>query len=363
MTTTEDQAQGGGNWGDAAAPQEQGFGFKLPPEAIKLSELIDPIVPWAMRVVATLRVADAIAEGVTKATDIAARAGVNGDALNRVMRLLTYSEVFRQVEPGVYENTPVSELLREDNPMGMRAWLDLEAASCRWDAAHIYMLKAVRTGEPVYADLYGRTFWDDISANPKLSTSFDGFMEQIHSWSTGDIVAGHDWSSASHVVDVGGGSGFMLAEILRAHPGVRGTLVDKPSTAALAEQLKTHSDVADRMEVVGGSFFNDVPAGGDIYVIASVLHNWGDEDAIKILRNCADAAGDGGTVLIVEGLIGGGEDQKYDSETDVLMLVALGGRKRTVEEYRELVAKAGLTLRSEHITPSGQSLLACVRPG
>lgn len=345
----------------AEATQEQGFGFKLPPEAIRLSELINPIVPWAIRVAATLRVPDLIAEGVTEVADIAAKAEVNPDALNRVLRLLTYSDVFTQPEPGVYANTPVSELLRTDHPMQMHGWLDLEGASCRWDAVHIYMLKAVRTGRPVYTDLYGQSFWDDISANKKLSESFDSFMEQLHSWTVGDVVAGYDWSGAGHVVDVGGGSGFLLAEILRANPGLRGTLVDKPSTAETTRQRDPFADLGGRLQVVGGSFFDDLPAGADVYVVASVLHNWGDEDALRILTNCAGAAGQGGAVLIVEGLIDGGEDQKYDCETDVLMLVALGGRKRTATEFRELVAKAGLELRSEHITPSGQSLLECVR--
>jgi SAM-dependent methyltransferase len=345
----------------ADATQEQGFGFKLPPEAIRLSELINPIVPWAIRVVTTLRVPDLISQGVTGVEDIAAKAEVNADALNRVLRLLTYSDVFTQPEPGVYANTPVSELLRTDHPMQMHGWLDLEGASCRWDAVHIYMLKAVQTGQPVYTDLYGRSFWDDISANKKLSESFDSFMEQIHSWSVGDIVAGYDWSGAGHVVDVGGGSGFLLAEILRANEGLRGTLVDKPSTAQTTAERDPFPDLGGRLRVVGGSFFDDLPAGAGVYIVSSVLHNWGDEDAVRILANCAEAAGAGGTVLIVEGLIDGGEDQKYDCETDVLMLVALGGRKRTVGEFRSLVAKAGLTLRSEHITPSGQSLLECVR--
>jgi catechol 2,3-dioxygenase-like lactoylglutathione lyase family enzyme len=339
--------------------EEQEFGFTVPPEVKRLSELVNPLLPWAVRVVATLRVADLIATGVTRLEELASRTETDTDAFRRLLRYLTYRGVFAEPESGVFALTPISELLQDSHPMGMRAWLDLDGAAARWDQTYPRMLQAVRTGQPVYSDMFGRSFWDDLVANPHLSASFDALMAQLHSWSVHDIVSDYDWNSVRHVVDVGGGNGFLLTEILRANPALQGTLLEKPDTAIVAEQVLVKAGLADRGTVARGNFFTQLPPGGDVYLVANVLHNWGDQQAAAILHRCAEAARPQGRVLVVEEFLGGPGDQAFIAEMDLLMLVALGGKKRTLEEFRAVAATAGITVRSVQLTQSGLSLVDC----
>ena len=340
-----------------AEPEGQDQGFQLPPEARRLSELIDAITPWAIRVVATLRVPDLIADGVTELADLAERTGTLPGTLQRLLRHLVNKQFFAEPAPGRYALTAVSELLRDSQPMHMRAWLDLGSAACRWDKTYIGMLDAVRTGKPVYGDIFGQSFWDDLTADPALSESFDALMVQLASWSVPQVLADYDWSRIRHVVDVGGGRGVLLTELLRAHPQIRGTLFDKPATASAASAALAEAGLAGRCESVGGSFFDELPADADLYLLANVLHDWDDADAAAILRRCASAAAPHGRVLVLEMLLGGRADQAWLAEMDLMMLCAVGGRKRTTDEFTELGQAAGLVLNSARHTPAGISLL------
>ncbi|MEV4625743.1 methyltransferase [Micromonospora sp. NPDC049523] len=308
--------------------------------------MADLATPMAIRVAATLRLADHVADGRRTAGEIAEAAGVHPDSLDRVMRHLVTAGLFTRDDSGAYTVTGIGEQLREEHPGGRRKWLDINGGVGRGDLSFVDLEHSVRTGEPSYPVRYGVPFWDDLDANPVLSASFDALMSHHIELDNRGIVGAYDWASLGHVVDVGGGSGAMLGALLAGHPEVRGTLVDLAGPAANARQRFLAQGLSDRVQVVTGSFFDPLPAGAGGYVLSAIIHDWDDEPAISILRRCAEAAGDSGVVLVIEAV--GADGESPDTAMDLRMLTYCGGRERGVGELRTLAAKAGLDLRAVH---------------
>lgn len=317
--------------------------------------LIDVITPFAVRVAATLRLADHIHQGCGQVDELAARAGAHPGALARLLRYLACRGVFRETAPGTFALTPTARLLRTGPAARLQAWLDLDGAG-RMDLAFAGLLDAVRTGQPSYAGVAGRPFWEDLAASPARAAAFDAAMEAHVAWFAADIVRCFDWHGVRHVVDVGGGAGRLLTELLRAHPGLRGTLVDVPATTEAAARAIAAHGLSGRCQVVPGSFFDPLPGGGDVYLLRNVLHDWDDDRAAAILRRCAEAARPGGRVLIAETAE---ESRSQSTALDLRMLVLLGGRERTRAELAGLAAAAGMDVRSAQPTPAGLSLVVC----
>ncbi|MEV6104965.1 methyltransferase [Streptomyces sp. NPDC051940] len=322
-----------------------------------LAPLTDLVTPMAVRVAATLRLADLVADGVEDVGRLAERSGTDAWALGRLLRLLVRRGLFAEPSPGRFTLNEPASLLRSDDPSGMRLWFDLEGFGGRMDLAFTELLHTVRTGEPAWETVFGAPFWDYLAARPALAASFDETM--ANSLRTTAAATGHDWSGVRHVVDVGGGTGALLAELLRAHPALRATLVDLPETVARGRRFLTDLGLADRCEFAGQSFFDALPAGADAYVLSGVLHDWADEPATAVLRRCAEAAGPTGHVLILEWQGEGDDEQGTLAEMDLRMLVLCGGRERDADEYGALAAAAGLTVTGVRTTSSGHRLIDC----
>ena len=324
----------------------------------RLSEMSDLITPMAIRVAATLRLADRIAAGTTTLAELAADADVDPDALGRLLRYLAARGIFAEPEPGWFSLTSSAEPLRDAHPHKMRAWLDLTDAIGRATLAFGALLDVVRTGKPGYPIVYGRDFWADLACNPQLTASFDAWMAMnVARWAP--WLAAQDWNDTQHVVDVGGGTGVLLISLLQAHPHLRGTLVELPATAAAAEPALAAAGLSRRCNIVAGSFFDPLPAGADVYLLTSIVHDWNDKDAATILQRCAQAAGPDGRVLLGELVATGTEDRQGFTETDLCMLTFLGGRQRTLEDFAALVEGAGLTITSVTHSEQGNSLIDC----
>lgn len=319
----------------------------------------DLAFPWAIRVAATLRLADLIARGVVHLQELAAESGVNADALKRLLRYLIKRKMFAEPAPGVFALTDTARLLLEDHPQQLRTWFDQEGVGGRMDALWAGLLDAVRTGEAAYPQLHGRTFWEDLADNPDLSTSFNTLMAGQASAGGDALVTDYNWAGVHHVIDIGGGTGKLLTSILKAHPSMRGTLLDEPATALQARKALLDSGLADRCNVIAGSFFDPLPAGGDVYVLSYILHDWGDQEALMILRRCAEAAGPSGRVLLREWVIDRVGAQHFVTQQDLFMLLLLGGRERTLEEFSELARASDMILKSARHLSSGQMLLEC----
>ncbi|SHF04555.1 methyltransferase [Streptoalloteichus hindustanus] len=323
--------------------------------AERLLELSDVITPMAIRVAATLRLADRIAEGRTTVPALAEATGTQPDALGRLMRHLVTAGLLVERPDGEFALTGLGAKLRD--AVGLRAWLDVRGAVGRADLSFVRLLDVVTTGKPAYPEVYGRGFWDDLAGDPALAGSFDALMAgQIHAEAAA-ILAGYDWGSVGHVVDVGGGNGALLTALATAYPELRGTLVDLPGPAQAAARTFAEAGVADRCRVAPGNFFDPLPAGGDVYVLSSIIHDWDDERSAAILRRCAAAAGSGGRVLLVEGLVDAGRDQLPRSPMDLRMLTFIGGRERSAAQLAALGATAGLTQRSVRTISPYRSLV------
>jgi O-methyltransferase domain len=324
----------------------------------RLYELVDLITPMAIRVAATLRLADRIAAGTTALSELAAEVDADPDALGRLLRYLVARDVFAEPEAGRFTLTAMAETLLDDHPGQVRGWLDLTGAIGRADLAFSALLEVVRTGKPGHPMVHGRDFWADLAGDPGLTASFDALMAKFRApWA--QWLAGQDWSGTKHVVDVGAGTATLVISLLMAHPHLRGTLVEQPATAAAAEQALAEAGLSTRCDVVVGSFFDPLPAGADTYLLSSVLHDWSDADATAILRRCAQAAGPDGRVLLGEHVATGDEDRQMFTHMDMRMLVYLGGRERTLQDFEALTDAVGLTITS--VTPAawGESLITC----
>ena len=322
-----------------------------PTPKVDLETLSDLATPWCVHVVATLRIADHLAAGVTDLEGLAAAGGCDQGALHRVLGHLVGRGMFEEPAPGRFAlNDPARELL-EASP-----FLDLDGIGGRFAAAWGTLLGYVRTGRPGYAGLFGRPFWEDLAAHPDFAEAFDDLMGPAgHGPPDPRIPLAGGWEGVRAVVDVGGGTGAMLAALLRAHPHLRGTLVDVPATVARAAATFEAAGVADRVETAGQSFFDPLPAGADVYLLRKVLNDWPDAETVAILRRCAEAARPGGRVVVLGGVTAEDEPRRLTVET-----VLLGGTTSTLPEFRELARQAGLEVAAA--TPQAGRLVVECRP-
>jgi hypothetical protein len=307
--------------------------------------MADLATPMAIRVAATL----GLAEYEGTAAELASATGASPAALTCLLDHLVTAGVFA-VESGRYRPTALGAQLRTE---GAQVLLDIHRAGGRADLAFVELLGTITTGEPAYERRYGRGFWADIDAQPSLRRSFDAQMGWRFRDQAPQIAERFDWSRFPRIVDVGGGDGLLLAEILRAHPSVRGELLDlAPSATAAAERFAS-AGFGDRAAVVAGSFFDPLPSGADAYVLSDILHDWDDDHATRILAGCRRAAAaSAGAVVVIEPL-----REAAGTAMDLFMLMCFGGRERTVDELTKLAADCGLILRNSAPVADGRTAL------
>ncbi len=321
-----------------------------------LAPVIDLVTPMAVRGAATLRLADLMTEGPVPVDELARRSSSDPDALSRLLAHLVCHGVFTEPAPGTFGLNDLATLLRSDHPGGMQVSLDLDGFGGQMDLAFTGLLHTLRTGQPAWETVFGAPFWRHLAADPGMSASFDATMTAGAEY-VADDARGYDWSIAEHVVDVGGGDGALLAAILEANLRLRATLVDLPDTATRARQRLTSRGLDGRCSFVGQSFFDALPTGGDLYVLNSVLHDWGDEETVAILSRCAEALGGRGRIVIIEESGTEGGDRADFAEMNLRMLVLCGGRERSLDEYASLATEADLTVVKAHTTPLGQIVI------
>jgi hypothetical protein len=321
-------------------------------KSVSLESLSDLCTPWCVHVVATLRIADHIAAGVDEINALAAAADCNTDYLGRVLRHLIGKGLFLETAPGSFA---LNDAARELLDPGWQLGLNLDGFGGRMAYAWGTLLKAVRTGEPAYTELFGRPYWEDLDAHPEIAAEFDAIMGPAgHGVPDPEILLNGDWESVRTVVDVGGGTGSLLAEILRAHPEIEGILVDFPKTVARAAPTFEAAGVADHVKTIGQSFFDPLPAGADLYVVSKVLNDWPDRETVAILKRCAEAARAAGRIVINGGVSPDDAPASLSIET-----VLLGGKTNTLAEFRELVREAGLEVSAAGRLPSGRFVVEC----
>jgi 2,7-dihydroxy-5-methyl-1-naphthoate 7-O-methyltransferase len=317
-----------------------------------LGALSDLCTPWCVHVVATLRIAEHIATGRDQIGDLAAAAGCDPYALHRVLTHLVGKGVFEEPTPGRFALNPVARGLLDPS---QRLGLDLEGIGGRMAYSWGTLLTYVRTGAPAYRELFGLPFWEDLDAHPDIAASFDALIGPAgHGTPEPEFQINGGWGSVRSVVDVGGGTGAMLAEVLRRRPEIHGTLVDLPRTVALSSETFQAAGVSERVTTVGQSFFDPLPAGADLYLLRGILNDWPDREATAILSRCAEAASPTGRVVVLKGI---GPDDAPRGLTIEMVLV--GGKHRTVAEFGELARGAGLEVVAAGRQPSGYFVVEC----
>ncbi len=314
----------------------------------------DLCTPWCIHVVVTLRIAEHLDAGKTQIDELAAGAGADAGSLSRVLRHLVSRGVFEEPAPDRFAlNAPARQLLDS----GVRLGFDLDSFGGRMAYAWGSLLSAVRTGKPAYHTIFGRPFWADLQAHPKIAESFDALMGPAgHGTPDPDVLISGGWESVRTVVDVGGGTGALLAAVLRARPTLRGVLVDLPATVARSAEVFQAAGVADRVTVVGQSFFDPLPAGADLYLMKSVLDDWPDREATMLLKRCAEAARPASRVVLLNGV---SPDEGAQPSPELLMMVLVGGKERTLSEFRELAREAGLEVHAAGRQASGRFIVEC----
>lgn len=332
----------------------------LPPQVLLYQLATAHYVSHALRVVAALGIADHLKDGPRLATELARATGTHPASLNRVLRLLANAGVFDEQEDGAFRLTPIGECLRTDVPGSAHAMVKLFAGPRildNWKDLEY----CVQTGQPAPRKRGIVDHFSDPNRDPDEAAAFDAAMADLTRMTAVAVAAAYDFSRFHTLIDVGGGNGTLLIGILGANPGLRGVVFDLPSVATRAARRISESGIGDRCQVASGDFFKEVPAGGDAYILKHVIHDWDDEHALTILRNCRRSMGPGGRLLIVEGIYPRRIDRSPASRgaaaNDVNMLVNTGGRQRSEAEFRALYEAAGLTLTRIVLTEARVSVI------
>ena len=333
---------------DAAADDRQG-----------VRELVSLInsgaLAQALRVAAELRIPDLLAGGPKQVEDLACATGSHAPSLRRLLKALSSIGVCRERDDGSFALDTVGALVRSDGESSLRSWV-LWFGRYQWPMWG-NLLRSVKTGESARKAAYGTDGFGHLERDAEAATVFDNAMTELSRLVADEVVAAYDFTGLTSVVDVGGGRGALVCAILEAHPSIRGTVLDRPH--AFAAQDK---DLA-RCDFVVGDFFQSVPAA-DLYLLKNVIHDWDDEQSVRILRNCRTAMPAHGRMLVIERVMPERLESTARHRTiawaDLAMLVGPGGKERTEAEFRALLDHAGIGLRSVIPTATEYTILEAV---
>jgi predicted O-methyltransferase YrrM len=318
----------------------------VPPELALVELAMGIIDTKALAVAADLGVSDALGDGPHQPNELAATLGVDADALERLLRYLVGRGVFDRTRDGRFRNNRASTLLRGDHPASMRAWASFFGA--RWHVAIWNRLDhAVTTGLSAADAALGHDFWHHLTVvDPEAGQTFDDAMAATARVQQSVIATKYDWPEGTRICDIGGGTGTLLGAILAENPSCSGVLFDLPEVVAKAAPVLEAAGVVARVEVVGGSFFDTVPAGCDRYVLQAIVHDWDDDSCVRFLSRCREALASGGRILVLEQTLPEHDGDHMTKALDLEMLVDTGkGRERTRAQFDALFARAGLAVR------------------
>ncbi|MEU8965688.1 MULTISPECIES: methyltransferase [unclassified Streptomyces] len=308
----------------------------------------------AVRAVAVHRIADRLADGPRAVEDLAKDCGLHADSLRRVLRLLAMHGLFSQDGSGAFGLTEAGRPLRTDVPGSQHA-AALFITDEMLRRASYGITDTLRTGETSFEAAYGRPFFEHLAATPAARDLFDAGMASL-SGRVVELVAGsYAFPDGGTVVDVGGGRGGFLRAVLSREPGLNGVLFDRPDT--VSDHLLDAEELTGRWRVAAGDFFTGVPAGGDLYLLKNILHDWDDEDCLRILGAVRRAAAPGKRLLVVDAVLPDNGDPHPAVELDMIMLMVLKGRERTAAEFESLLTRSGFRLNRVLPTPSLSSII------
>ncbi|GGT29554.1 methyltransferase [Streptomyces toxytricini] len=321
------------------------------PLAVRLA--FGGLAAQALRAAVRLHIVELLGSGPRRACDVAAAAEAEHQPVTRLLRALTGLGLLEEPTPDTFSATPAGALLHPDHPHSLASFVRVftDPAIVRaWE----HLDDSVRTGDAAFDTVFGTDFFDHLARHPELSADFDTAMGQATAEAASVLPHAYDFARFTAVTDVGGGDGTLLAAVLTAHPHLTGTVHDTARGLRGAPETLRRHGVTGRCTPAAGDFFRSVPAGSDLYLLKSVLHDWPDDRAVTILRHCRAVLPPGGRVLIVEpvlpdtvedtGAAAHALDGAVTYLSDLNMMVNLGGRERTRADFHDLCGRAGLSL-------------------
>ena len=310
-----------------------------------LMQMMEILWPGAMavqaiHVAAKFALADLLAGGPKSIKELAEATHAHGSSLGRFLRVLTSLVIFVEDTTGRYRQTALSDTLRSDHPESVRPFAMMLGAHFVWKPCGA-LEETVRTGQPSFERVYGAPFFEYLARHSDDAAVFNTAMSSSPDYLAA-IVGAYDFSKFRRIVDVGGGHGLLLARILFANPRLCGVLYDLPAVVVDASAVR-QEPISQRCEIIGGDFFKGVPAGADAYMLKGIIHDWNDEAALKILKNCRRAIHPDGRLLVVDAVLTRSTDPTT-ALMDMLMMVLTRGRERTESEFRSLLQEAGFSM-------------------
>jgi hypothetical protein len=299
-----------------------------------------PIAVQAIYVAAKFALADLVASGPKSVKELAEATHADASSLGRLLRALASLGIFAEDSTGRYRQTALSDTLRSDHPESLRPLAMMLGTHFMWRPCGA-LDEAVRTGQPSFEHAYGAPFFDYMATHPDDAAVFNAAMSSSPDYLAA-IVEAYDFSRFQQIVDVGGGHGLLLARILSANPRLRGVLYDLPNVVSGASAVQ-QPPISRRCEIVGGDFFQSVPAGADAYVFKGVIHDWNDEAALTILTNCRRAIHEEGRLLLLEAVLTP-STAAGTALMDLLMMVLTSGRERTESEFQTLLQQSNFSI-------------------
>jgi hypothetical protein len=314
------------------------------PAQVAMLQLISGFwISRAVFVIAKLGIPDLLAGGAKTAEELAQLTEVHAPSLFRILRALVSVGVLTGDADNRFALTSLSETLVTNAPGSLR-WFAVSELGQEHYPAWGNLMHSVKTGEIAFDDFFGMDIWAYFQRNPEDAAVFNDSMSGMTAAVNESLTTLYDFSKFKTVVDVGGGHGALITRILKSNPDAKGVLYDAPQVVSGAEDRLNAAGLSDRCEAIGGDFFKSVPAGGDVYVMKWIIHDWDDDKAIRILKNCRTQMNPESRLIIVDCVVPESTEPHFAKFIDLNMLVMTGGKERTQNEFAKLFEAAGFKL-------------------
>jgi hypothetical protein len=316
-------------------------------------------VSQAIYAAAKLGIADVLTNGPKSVDEIANAVEADADSLRRLLRVLSMLNVCQITKSEEFELTALGKALQSGVSGSLRA-IVLTLGELHYKAWG-HLCESVQTGHPGFWSVFGSPMFDFLEKNSNSGEIFNLAMTDFSAFVAHALLVSYDFSGIKSLVDVGGGCGRLLTSILEVYPTLQGVILDLPGVAdAACERIRSHA-CRDRCAAISGNFFQSIPSGGDLYLLSGVIHDWDDEAAELILKNCRNSMRPQGKVLAIECVVPESDEPSFSKLLDLNMMVMTGGRERTEREFRELFGNSGLSITKVVSTPSPLRIIEAVR--
>ena len=315
-----------------------------------------------MKVAAELNIANLIKTEPKTVEQLAIETDTNRESLFRLIRALASRNIFKLKKDGLVYNTPMSKALTDDHG-SLRFMIMQHLGTLNW-TVFSQLSHSIKTGEDAFSKVYGKKIYDYLAEKPKEADLFDRSMTNLSEISIEPILSAYNFSKFNTLADIGGGAGLLLSSILFKHKKLKGILFDLPSVVLQAKSIILKYGVVDRIAIKTGTFFDPLPAAADGYLLKNVIHNWSDEECIRILSNISAVLPDHGKILILEMIVQEDNKPSFAKLIDIQMMVFMhSGKERTKKEFQQLLSRSGLRINRIVPTISPLSIIEAVKGG